>query len=303
MFTTTELSALQEITSKARLSSYKRVLGTTTLAESYGAYMWNKAIASAFSPLIQALEVCLRNAMNNTIAPVYGQDWFEQWANRAAVELRKSGKLTGQSEGEKQVAKARAKIIQKSRNSSFSWQAVLAELTFGFWVEFLTSKYWDVNQRTKLWPNHLSAVFPTAPRSMHAQGALHKEYKAVVDLRNRIHHQEPLWKHACVTNADDAIIYLRQQLQACIARLSYLSPDKLSALQRYGVIAAIEERCCKESFLRFTGQSKGKHTGLRQAKKDLRLLAKSTPDQQSVWIVSESNQPRLVLRPASRRFF
>ena len=138
---------------------------------------------------------------------------------------------------------------------------------------------------------------------MYAHGALHKEYKAVVDLRNRIHHQEPLWKHACVANADDAIAYLNQQLQASIARLSYLSPEKLSALQRYGVIAAIEERCCKESFLRFTGQSKGKHTVLRQAKKDLSLLAKTTRDQQSIWIVSDNSHPKLVLRPASRRFF
>ncbi len=316
MLTSAQLQALQQITSVARLSSYKHSLGTTTPAETFGAYMWSTAVSTAFSPLVQAIEISFRNALNNALSSAYGPDWFEHWVVQVANQLRGTGRLQGPSEGERKIAQAKAKIREKDTSDRSrkrqgplppgytpSWQGVLAEMTFGFWLNFLTKNFWDINRKTRLWPNHLAAVFPNAPRRLYAQGALHKEFKAVVDLRNRIHHQEPLWKHHSVANADQAIAYLRQQLLACTNRLCWLSPDKLTALQGYGVIAAVEELCSDASYQRFTGRSQGRTNPIDSARHELPTLAQQLHPNESIWLLSSTHEPCLVLKSAARRFF
>lgn len=101
MLTSAQLQALQQITSVARLSSYKHSLGTTTPAETFGAYMWSAAVSTAFSPLVQAIEISFRNALNNPLSSAYGPDWFEHWVVQVANQLRATGRLQGQSEGER----------------------------------------------------------------------------------------------------------------------------------------------------------------------------------------------------------
>jgi hypothetical protein len=316
MFTPQELQDLQKITSVARLSSYSRFLGTTNAAEAYGAYMWSMAVSTAFSPLIQTLEIALRNALNDTLAQHHGNDWFEILATKEANMLRASGKLTGPSEGERLIQKAKDKILKRDKAErqrkglgplpvSYvpAWQSVLAELTFGFWVRFLSKSYWDVNANTKLWPNHLSSVFPGAPSSMHGVGKLHAAFNKAVDIRNRIHHQEPLWKNPGIVKSEDAIQFLSAQLEACLEKIDYLGNGQRDALRKYGVIAAIEELCTKESFDRFLGRGNGQHVVFHSAKKGLRLLQKNTKDNQCVWIISQGKRIQLVLRNGNRRFF
>lgn len=318
MFSQSELNQLQVVTSAARLSSYGKYLGTTNLAEAYGAYMWSTAVSTAFTPLIQTIEIALRNSINATLGSQnqHGPNWFETWVTAEANHLRSRNRLAGQSEGERLIAKAKAKVRQRDqaeaqRNGTGrlpvtyvpAWQSVLAELTFGFWVRFLTRWYWDVNHNTKLWPNHIAAVFPGAPTSMHAVGMLHKSFEQALDIRNRIHHQEPLWKHHTVANIDDAIAYLKGRLNLCLDNLDYIGRDQKLALQKFGVIAAIDEICTKDAFFRFTHRGQGQSLTLRAAKRGIRLIEKNTKDHHCVWVVSEGKRPQLVLRNANRRFF
>lgn len=275
-------------------------------------------MSAAFSPLIQAVEVGLRNSLNDALSRHFGADWFEQWVTKEANHLRATGTLAPgkKSEGERLIANAKRKIQQRDlteyrRRGQRSlppgyipgWQSVLAELTFGFWVRLLTRWYWDINHNSKLWPNHLSAVFSGAPPALHAVGALHNAFEAAVDMRNRIHHQEPLWKYRTVASIDDAILRLQDHLARTLKLLDYLSPNKRAALIKYGVVASIEELCTKDTFQRFIGRHHGVHRPLKSAKKDLRLIAKNTKDHQSVWVLSEGLSPQLVVRNANRRFF
>jgi hypothetical protein len=312
MFSSTELQDLQTITSAARLSSYSRFLGTTTAAEAYGAYMWSMAVSTAFSPLVHALEVGFRNALNNELSIHYGNAWFQQWITTDATDQRAKGKLgaTQKSTGEKLLDDAIKKIKKRDHPNgapagySPSWQRVLAEMTFGFWVTFLIKRFWDVNNNSKLWPNHISGVFPGAPTSMRAVGALHKAFEEIVDLRNRIHHHEPLWKHATVHSYVDALAYLNKQLDSALAKLDYLGYGQRVAMERYGVIAAIKELCSEDAFNRFLGRSNGQHKPYRLAKKDLSLIRRKTKDTDCVWITSETGgDVQLVMRNGNRRFF
>lgn len=318
MISNQEAQNAGQLVSNARLSSYKQHLGTTSVTETIGAYMWNSSLSAAFSPLIQAIEVGLRNTLNNTLSPIYGSNWFEHWITQEASHLRGTGKLgTHQdSESERQIKKAQLRIKKRDtaerkrngqgnlpKNYSPNCQRVLAELTFGFWVRFLMRWYWDVNTGTKIWPQHLLGAFPGAPKHKYSVGTLHNEFSVAVDLRNRIHHHEPLWKGPNVANVDDAIQTLTQKLNKMLALLEYLGSDKKAIITKYGVISAIEELCTKECFLRFIGRQSGHQLSLKLAKKDLRLVAKNASDAQSVWVTNASNSPILVIRNANRRFF
>ncbi|MCK9987559.1 MAG: hypothetical protein AzoDbin1_04031 [Azoarcus sp.] len=318
MLTPQELNGLQRLVSPARLSSYSRYLGTRNAAEAYGAYMWSSAISAAFSPVIQAVEVSLRNTLHESLGSAYGADWFKQWVDQEAAHLVSCRKLrqNQQSEGQRLIEKAQDKIerrdqTERRRNGQGplppsykpAWQSVLAELSFGFWVRFLGRWYWDVNNSTKLWPNHLTTAFPGAPSHMRAVGKLHQAYEKAVDLRNRIHHQEPLWKHHSVATASDAQQHLLVQLRQSLALLDYIGQEKRVALEKYGVVASIEELCARQTFARFTFQPNGSNQlHLRQARKDLRLVAKNTLDNESIWVGSDSTV-QLVIRNARRRFF
>lgn len=312
MFSSTELQELQTITSAARLSSYSRFLGTTTAAEAYGAYMWSMAVSTAFSPLVHALEVGFRNALNNELSPHYGNGWFQHWVNKDATDLRTRGKLAlGQkSTGQRLLDDAIKKITKRDHPTgapagySPPWQRVLAEMTFGFWVTFLVKRFWDVNHKSKLWPNHISGVFPGIPSSMRAVGPLYAAFDDVVDIRNRIHHHEPLWKHVTVHSCTDALAYLNKQIDSALEKLDYLGCSQRTALERYGVIAALRELCTQTAFDRFVGRSKGLHKPYRIAKKDFSLLRKKTKDTDCIWVISETNGGvQLIIRHGSRRFF
>ncbi|WP_208281590.1 Abi family protein [Massilia oculi] len=312
MFTTSELHDLQLVTSTARLSSYPQYLGTTNASEAYGAYMWSMAVSTAFSPIIHAVEVSFRNVLNNELSSHYGNDWFNKWVTSDANALRANGKIAvnQKSTGEKLIADSIKKITKRDYPNGAppgykpSWQRVLAEMSFGFWVTFLVKRFWDVNHKTKLWPNHTTAVFPGAPTSMGAVGALHTAFSEMVDIRNRIHHHEPLWKHSTVNSSSDALIYLNNQLTSALTKLDYLGRSQRSALEKYGVIASIKEICTQSAFDRFTGRSLGSATTYKMAKKDLRLLRKDTKDNDCVWVTSESGDAvQLIIRTGNRRFF
>jgi hypothetical protein len=68
MLTTKEISEVHRLVSTARLSSYSRYLGTSSAVEAYGAYMWSAAVSAAFTPLVQAVEIGLRNSLHDALS-------------------------------------------------------------------------------------------------------------------------------------------------------------------------------------------------------------------------------------------
>jgi hypothetical protein len=104
--------------------------------------MWNMALGEALYPLLQCLEVGLRNALNASIATIGGDRWFEDpnivvdlWAQKKVLDAKT--KLT------KQV-----KALDPGR--------IVAALEFGVWVSFFHVQYEQKPQpsdQKPLWPN------------------------------------------------------------------------------------------------------------------------------------------------------
>ncbi len=139
-------------------------------------YLWNAQLGEAFHLPIQAVEVTLRNRINNALVSKYGTDW---WLHEAFLEIidieRKFDLITVQ------------KRIRNRRLSLVTGQ-IVAGLSFGFWVGMLRKRY-----NPELWSSHLSRSFPDLPES-ESRGSLLKAANGVALLRNRISHHEPIFK-------------------------------------------------------------------------------------------------------------
>lgn len=63
--------------SSPRLASYGAAFKTTSDDELYGVYVWSQHAASALYPLLQNLEISLRNAVDQIAKERFGEFWWE----------------------------------------------------------------------------------------------------------------------------------------------------------------------------------------------------------------------------------
>ncbi len=213
-----------------RLKSYEIDLKLTDLDHQIKAYHWSKELCSSIFPIIQCLEITLRNAINDSIVKTtiergrFDADewWFKNLAEYESLRTRpkkiknikkqlSKGKIT-QEEYEKEkecINKQKCwegreieksiDYIKNNRKPDPSHGDVIAKLNFGFWINLLTKKYYSGDNQL-LWPNLLPHVFPNLPDEIKQTSGreqlkeLHKKFDHVRELRNRLFHHEPIWK-------------------------------------------------------------------------------------------------------------
>lgn len=150
-------------------------------------YERNTRISEAFYLPLQGLEVCLRNHLNMQLQARYGTNWFRTNAaplNPATIEKLDAAmdKLTGEG-------------------VPLSQGAVVAELSFGFWVSLLGRAY-----DRALWPHVLSPAFRSSGKRM-LRRDVHQRMNGLREFRNRVAHHEPIYhldpglKHAEIIEA------------------------------------------------------------------------------------------------------
>jgi len=164
--------SLEAALSDTRLKRYLRDSGGLIDA-ALSLYERNARLAEAFYRPLQSLEVCLRNNLSRELAARYGANWFlnggppleadaVEKINYAIDDLRRSGRAPTPG-------------------------AVIAELSFGFWVMILARKY-DAN----LWRSTFAKVFLEGGRRM-ARQPVHNRMDAIRNFRNRVFHHEPIY--------------------------------------------------------------------------------------------------------------
>lgn len=159
--------------SKPRLESYK-LKGDSEL-DALVRYDWNLCLCEALYPSMQALEIALRNRLNDVLLREFGRNWMwdSQLFGRANDQIRRAeDQLTENS-----------KIIENSR--------MVAELTLGFWVSLHNRRF-----ERLLWQksNVIQSVFPFIPAKVRNLNYIRPRLKQINDLRNRISHHEPVWR-------------------------------------------------------------------------------------------------------------
>ena len=185
-----------------RLYTYKEEISFEDEAECYARYFWNTALGESLYPLLQALEITLRNRINTAIANERNtDDWFSEvlaeqdWDALETIRERLTAHKLPQTAGQ-----------------------VIANSDFGFWVRLLNARYENI-----LWPGLLRTAFPHMPNYMRTRRTVLNRMNRIRALRNRVFHYEPIWN-------DHSLSQKHGEIKEAIG---WLSPSMLKAAEMF----------------------------------------------------------------------
>lgn len=145
-------------------------------ARAMGAYAHNLLLAEATLPLLNVLEIALRNRLQDLMTQFYSRlDWWEALRGNPQFNWQVS-----------EVDKAKAKLLKRCEAQTVD--KIVAELTFGFWSSLFNTQF----QHT-LW-KPLRLAFANCPRQYRQRHTISAALNEARDLRNRVvHHESLLW--------------------------------------------------------------------------------------------------------------
>jgi predicted nucleic acid binding AN1-type Zn finger protein len=137
-------------------------------------YQCNIELAESFYSYIAVFEVALRNALNRELIALAGRnDWYVSLFTQP-----------GMSDLHKYITQANKQIT--NRKEIASPDKIVAELTLGFWVSLLNSKYEKL-----LWKD-LRRAFPYMPKTERQRKNISAPLNSFRAFRNRVFHHEPI---------------------------------------------------------------------------------------------------------------
>jgi hypothetical protein len=197
---------VRDVLSSPRFAPYLAKTGDD-MAAAIELYWWNVDISAAFYTSLHCLEMALRNALHQRLTIGFGRtDWW------AVAPLRKNGP--------QMVAEAQRKLATRSRTRAGTADDVVAELSFGFWVSFVSIAY-----DRSLWVPHLHKAFPYYRGQ---RRRLHDDLHTALLFRNRIMHHEPIHHR-----------HLEADHQTILRLLGYLSPSMAGQLKLYDRVETV----------------------------------------------------------------
>ncbi len=228
---------IDTLISNARMNSYQNVFNPKDDVELMGVYLWNAHVCGALYTQIGAVEVTLRNAIDQALVADLGRFW---WAG---------GKLRFRSFSSSadcpQVVQAVRDNFSKATRTYIAEQrrrhavrgnvmpqhnGVIAKTEFSTWEFMLNVEFMG---RGLIWPKHLSSVFrgpwPSKQGSLvlaHARDLV----ATLRDFRNRLFHHEPAWKRYGVQTEIDALQHLQEKISKVESLLTLIHPEILSVL-------------------------------------------------------------------------
>jgi hypothetical protein len=182
------LVAVQRTVTVERLTRYLNAAGAD-FSKALELYELNVQLSAILYGMLQGLEVAVRNAEHQALTRSFGApDWYDVPPS-PGFGMPAAGSM-GPAWHEYAVLSPywRDKVDEAKLKPGVGNNPgkVIAELTFGFWVDLVKS----VNHR-RLWVDRkLHAAFPNA-RGVQ-RSVIHDRLKAIQLLRNRISHHEPV---------------------------------------------------------------------------------------------------------------
>lgn len=239
---------LEPYISSARLNTYSNFFAPADQIELFGCYLWSKEVAAAFFPLLQVLEITLRNAIDKEARNALGPYWFDNVATRPQRKLRGSQHRHVQHLADS-VRNARAEIrrdLKMPFTATVNEDRIIAKVTFGFWTNLFSAAF-DVNRNPRaLWPNLLRPVFPNAPQGHRDRASMQNKLLAIKTFRNKAFHHEPIWNIGRPAGVLDAINKLQATCDDISNMIKWVSLDGLELVEKAGYTSTIRRVCSVE---------------------------------------------------------
>ncbi len=249
---------IEALISNERISSYQSVFLPNNDVELMGVYLWNMFVCGALYPLISAVEISLRNAIDQALVAELGRFWWaggklryrsfapDADAPRAVLAVRENfAKATRSHASDLRRRHAVRGTVRPQHHS------IIAKTDFSTWEFLLDAEFMG---RGLIWPKHLSAVF-RGPWPVHRAGAMlahvHDLVATLRDFRNRLFHHEPAWKRYGVSSEADAMQVLREKIGKVESLLALIHPENLRLLQANGLLRDAHRACSSAEIRRF----------------------------------------------------
>ena len=166
-------AALTNTVSHPRLGPYLKAAGFDR-ERAIKLYLWNVAVGQSFHFPLQVFEVALRNSVSAVFASQFGKNWWQK-----TVAEKYLGKRSLE-----ELEKAQKRLVNRGIKPNDN--DIIADMSFGFWVSLLASRYNPV-----IWSKNLGKSFPNM-KNKNSQKDVYNYANRVLVLRNRIFHHEPI---------------------------------------------------------------------------------------------------------------
>lgn len=255
--------------SAARLRTYSTFFNPADPVELFGCYLWSKEVAAAFFPLLQVLEVTLRNAIHNEAHQKLGAYWFDNIATKPKLNGNQHRLVRNQA---RSVRDARNKIredLHLPQSATVSEDRIIAKMTFGFWTNLFSAAY-EVNRNPQsLWPALLRPVFPNAPKGARNRAIIQGKLLTIKTFRNKAFHHEPVWNIGRPAQLQDAINRLIDTMDLILELIGWMSLDSVELIEKAGYVTVIR-RTCSNEHLEYLRKPGANDLPLSRVKRDLR---------------------------------
>lgn len=141
-------------------------------------YEWNTLMAQSLYVYLQCWEITYRNKVDGFLRWKFGPAW--PYDDKRAVRA-----LT--KEEQRRLTETKQRQSQQRKQAKVSTDAIVADLSAGFWVALLSSAY----KVPFSWQYNLGRVFPN-DHKLDRESA-HRTSSTILKLRNRIAHHEPIY--------------------------------------------------------------------------------------------------------------
>ncbi|MCW2107767.1 UNVERIFIED_ORG: hypothetical protein M2402_004969 [Rahnella aquatilis] len=236
---------MDSILTPKRIQSYLHLFGNLTDREIVGIYIWNQVLGGALYPLMSAAEITLRNAIDSAFTNFSGKIWWKKIQYKSFV---KGGGLNQPIPFDIKVIKENfvqaGDYVRKDKKRRYGiynhkpiHEEIVASTDFFTWERLLTSELMGPNL---FWGVMITKVFRGKWPSTSGATTLSKVQdlaKTIREYRNRLAHNEPLWKAYNVNTPVDAISYIAGKIDAIEQLISIISPEKIDLLNKHSLFS------------------------------------------------------------------
>lgn len=233
--------------SQQRMMTYKNFLRleldiTYTDEQVYNLYLWNEIISSCFWNIVSRIEITLRNHINNILREKVHKDWLQS-------DKKSTTKVYFQPFHEKQINKAKNKLLEKSQKIQITNDRLVAELNMGFWTSFSEISFSYTSEELKQkkigWEYFIPKIFagyiynkPELDKVRYWKNQekidnLVTKLNMAKEIRNRIAHHEQIFNYTPEYLSEipkdkqgDFLIRLQRTYEHLLQIFHFLSPEQ-----------------------------------------------------------------------------
>lgn len=278
----TPVNAVLPLISTPRLGSYIVTFKPVTDHELYGTYVWSQLAGGSVYPLLQNLEITLRNAIDGEARRRFGDKWWDNpnfHCGRNITQTAFYGKILRAIDN---LDDAWAKKRRKNKRPAYplpQWthDQIVAATDFSAWHFILNNDFAAPNSthnRNYLWPVSTGRVFKmynqVSKKEKNAREIIQRRVVEMREYRNRLSHNEPIWvKAPNVTDAVTAIDTIRNKINKIESLIAIISPEKQLIMSKMGLFSHAL-RICSVQELRIHNFNHSNCTLTRRQKRNLR---------------------------------